>query len=835
MLSWIWALLVTALLLPLDYATPKGYSLHDPNAAHGDIAIELANNGNMDRAVASFHAACRFSRGAPGCANLGVALMRTRDFGKSYNAFQEALRRDSSSSDAKDNLKVLYDFAKQAGMDKKALVAEAKKNPLNFKAAYDGTPAPKYDGAQAPPSKDEMKKSGGGKGKKKERDFDYSAHQGASDMDGNGGYARRLSSPEEIVNRGRELIHRGEKKMGRAFFNLALLLDPWLMDVKSIAQAFDGEQMEYWNGNVFLGHDKTRLEAHIKAILGGGDSTEALGREMLIYVWRNLQLLDRDCCGIINMIIWLTQFRSTNGHNYVMPFVQLDPEVEDAVNEKNKNIVEQYRRYWKENGEQPMPSPPIKYKNRKWDWSRMKIMLPADRLPVGWIDLMQAVLNYRAKDAEAARVCVRAALRANPDLWQVTDEFMPELIYTAVPAPLVRAPGTERKYVIQYNPSVGLGNTAAAMVSAHALAKLTGRTFLLYWNGHAMQRHAFRFKEKPGVQLVLSDGAEEAGVYPTSTKSLYMFNMGHSGEMTEELELFACSDLHQLEKYQTITVSTNLYFAAFLASNPKLNRETVGVFPEQLADLVEPGPRAIKRASAFASKSGWRLDAPVLAIHVRSRERGEDNDDWPTRESPEAKTIEKLVRCVQAAADAELSGEKSFDVFVAATTEKAQIAVGDAVKKRVKGVRKILTLPNIERNRNTGTGVIDAMAEALLISVSDVFVRLVIGAAGYSTFAHLSNALRSQNSWAVAASLPPARKGSERYAPNYVVSDMCGPGSCFKVTNHDMRSVDISWHGPRLGQRSCGDVFSRMGMNTMNGGVLGRCGYLEAVKFKDEL
>merc|ERR1711939_269854 len=110
----------------------------------------------------------------------------------------------------------------------------------------------------------------------------------------------------------------------------------------------------------------------------------------------------------------------------------------------------------------------------------------------------------------------------------------------------------------------------------------------------------------------------------------------------------------------------------------------------------------------------------------------------------------------------------------------------------------VLKLPHVERSRSTGTGTIDAMAEALLISRADIFIRLVVGTHGFSSFAYLSNALRLQGNWA--SSLPALRKGTERYAPNYVVSDECGPSRCFKASP-EVQMTDLLWHAPEVLQR----------------------------------
>ncbi|CAK9094578.1 unnamed protein product [Durusdinium trenchii] len=100
-----------------------------------------------------------------------------------------------------------------------------------------------------------------------------------------------------------------------------------------------------------------------------------------------------------------------------------------------------------------------------------------------------------------------------------------------------------------------------------------------------------------------------------------------------------------------------------------------------------------------------------------------------------------------------------------------------------------------------------APREALLLSRADIFVRLVVGTTGFSTFAYLSNALRSQGDWA--AALPPLRReGFVRC--NYVVTSKCGTEHrCFEAPV-EVRMADVSWHGKFVTGRSCGDVIARL-------------------------
>merc|ERR1712178_240010 len=95
-------------------------------------------------------------------------------------------------------------------------------------------------------------------------------------------------------------------------------------------------------------------------------------------------------------------------------------------------------------------------------------------------------------------------------------------------------------------------------------------------------------------------------------------------------------------------------------------------------------------------------------------------------------------------------------------------------------------------NRRGGDGAIDAMSEALIISRADIFMRLVVGTSGFSTFAYLSNALRAQNDWAV--SVPGLDRSGAM--PNYLVTADCGPDRCYSASS-DVRMASIRWHGEK--------------------------------------
>jgi len=123
----------------------------------------------------------------------------------------------------------------------------------------------------------------------------------------------------------------------------------------------------------------------------------------------------------------------------------------------------------------------------------------------------------------------------------------------------------------------------------------------------------------------------------------------------------------------------------------------------------------------------------------------------------------------------------------------------------VKGLRRVLKLPEVRRNRREDDGAIDAMAEALLISRADALMRLVIGTSGFSTFAYLANALRVQNEWVSDA------RDLERWTPmpNYLVTESCGADRCFAAPS-EVRMASVAWHGKEYTRRSCGDVIERL-------------------------
>jgi len=67
--------------------------------------------------------------------------------------------------------------------------------------------------------------------------------------------------------------------------------------------------------------------------------------------------------------------------------------------------------------------------------------------------------------------------------------------------------------------------------------------------------------------------------------------------------------------------------------------------------------------------------------------------------APGEESLRLLWRCVEAAVQRELGQVSEWDVYVSATTEQARQVVGEALTKNAKGARRLLGLPNIDRNR----------------------------------------------------------------------------------------------------------------------------------------
>lgn len=610
---------------------------------------------------------------------------------------------------------------------------------------------------------------------------------------------------ESLAKRGRKLMGKDDKdkkKLGRGFMSLALHINPFLSqdqtfgpDIQNLQRT---EPMFYWRGSVFSGHDKTFTEAVFSKHHLFQDANV---NRLLLYAWRNLELTGLSCCGIDNVAVF---FQQASKHMYLPPFLDMVPGAADRLKPENQPMATSFKKWWEESGRRPMPEPQIRYLgNGKFEWETMKIAVKKSRMPKGWSELIEAVLLDHLEEPQAALTAARAALRRNGDLMKVLKGLLPDLASATPLPPQVAAAAPAEKYIVCYNPHVGLGNLAVVMVSAHALAKLTGRKLLLHWNVNAVSQHAYKLREQPGVAL-LPDYAQNDGIlFKEPVKHLYLFHMMYSPELADILELLGCSNLEQeLSSHSVVTVSTNMYYAPMLAVNPHTPEGAVPGFPQLLGNLLAPSDASAERALDFIRSVQWgEGGVPVVAVHIRAREESEDNDDWPTADSPDRVMLQRLRHCIDRAVKRELKGHSQWDVFIASTTEAARMAVAATLDQQVDGVRRVLTMPQLARNRRETDGAQDAMAEALLISRADVFVRLVIGTTGFSTFAYLSNALRSQNDW-VGDNPSLERSG---FAPNYLVTESCGPGRCF-LAPADVRMANIAWHGKQYTHRSCGDI-----------------------------
>lgn len=705
-------------------------------------------------------------------ANLGVAFMRNKDFGLALRALKKALALNPDDGHAKENMEVLQSFAQGNGIDRKKLEA------LGRKAELDLMPGSRAPQESAGSTEEEAPKS---------REL------------------RSLTSAASIGARAKELFARGEKKLGRGFLSLALHINPWvsleLPWVDDIV-AEERTRMTYWSGNAYIGWDKTKVEDTINQHFKSDAEPEVY--ELAIYAWRNLQLVKHSCCGIDNLAVFLSRARKF-AHPYVVPFLHLTPDYIPKLKKENKAMYNSFKQWWESNGRKPAPPPAIEFDGKDtWNWEVLKVAFPPDRVPEGWDTFLQAALLYRLNELEGARAAMGEALQINSEIALASDELLPGFTSFAV-RPRVAPPSARGKYLICYNPQVGLGNVAVVMVSALNLARITGRTLLIHWNTNVVSRHAWELLDLPGVKLL---GEAPADLRSADVKSLYLFHMMDSGMLASVLELLGCSDLStSLSQPRILTLSSNMYFTPILQTNPHMKSGyDIVPFWQGLQLMMAPSSKAQKRALSYANKTSWGQTAPVVAVHIRSREAGEDNDDWPTEETPPQDLLASLTKCIEQAVQLEFGDVKGWDVYLAATTEKARKVAADHLKQSATNLRRVLSLPKIERNRRTGAGAVDAMAEALLISRADIFIRFVVGTTGFSTFAYMANALRFQSDWA--AALPPLRR--QGYAPNYVVTAECGPDHrCFEAPP-EVRMADVSWHGKYVTGRSCGDVVARL-------------------------
>ena len=119
----------------------------------------------------------------------------------------------------------------------------------------------------------------------------------------------------------------------------------------------------------------------------------------------------------------------------------------------------------------------------------------------------------------------------------------------------------------------------------------------------------------------------------------------------------------------------------------------------------------------MARESRWGDGARVVVLHVRAREEGEDNDDWPTADAPDRGMLEQLRACTESAVLNELGTGATWDLYVASTTEKARLAAVAALRG-ARGLRRVLSLDGVSlHGRHTRAGNEDAMAEAAIYYV----------------------------------------------------------------------------------------------------------------------
>eukprot|EP00929_Paragymnodinium_shiwhaense_P045261 TRINITY_DN23143_c0_g1_i5.p1 TRINITY_DN23143_c0_g1~~TRINITY_DN23143_c0_g1_i5.p1 ORF type:complete len:453 (-),score=79.35 TRINITY_DN23143_c0_g1_i5:281-1585(-) len=376
-----------------------------------------------------------------------------------------------------------------------------------------------------------------------------------------------LSTPWEIAEHAVELFGAGEKSLGRAFVSLALHLNPWVAQKgkkgsaeptlsgkarKAVAEVKKVEPLTYWEGNAFLGHDKTFVE--------GLFSQEHLwqGHAKLsaaLYAWRNVQLTGESCCGIQNLAVFFAQ---ASLHLYIVPFMNLVPGLVGTMLPANKQMYESFKNWWESIGRPPMPEPAIQYTGRgQFEWPIMKVMLKKSRIPSGFPELIQAVLCWRLNEESAAGVFLRQGLAKNKDLEGPAGKLLPQKLLRAVAgqAPISQKPAsTKHQYVAIYKPHVGLGNVAVVLVSAYALARLTGRSLLISWNsqvGYTFAADAFKLKQQPDVALAMDDATlSETGVVYRSSYHLHFFHMMFSSGLGDVLELLGCSDLSAFKQSQ---------------------------------------------------------------------------------------------------------------------------------------------------------------------------------------------------------------------------------------------------------------------------------------------
>eukprot|EP00439_Symbiodinium_sp_Y106_P067265 s2207_g11.t1 len=194
-----------------------------------------------------------------------------------------------------------------------------------------------------------------------------------------------------------------------------------------------------------------------------------------------------------------------------------------------------------------------------------------------------------------------------------------------------------------------------------------------------------------------------------------------------------------------LTLSSNMYFTPILQTNPHMKSGyDIVPFWQGLQLMMAPSSKAQKRALSYANKTSWGQTAPVVAVHIRSSGAlenlahehesrpntwafgsiansgwlavlalqqeilndafptadhfkqliaepwpSEDNDDWPTEETPPQDLLASLTKCIEQAVQLEFGDVKGWDVYLAATTEKARKVAADHLKQSATNLRRI--------------------------------------------------------------------------------------------------------------------------------------------------
>jgi hypothetical protein len=127
--------LVLALAVPIT-----SYDATDPDADHFEMAIDLAEDGNVDGALVSFRACARFSPSPEAHSNLGMALLEPELTSMSQPdaeaaavlAFEKALELNPKHRQSKEQLKLLRPPLISPRKFMQGLLAHLGESPLDF-------------------------------------------------------------------------------------------------------------------------------------------------------------------------------------------------------------------------------------------------------------------------------------------------------------------------------------------------------------------------------------------------------------------------------------------------------------------------------------------------------------------------------------------------------------------------------------------------------------------------------------------------------------------------------------------------------------------------------